>query len=155
MTEHRTDAANGTGKRVAIVTGASRGLGLELTKRLVADGWHVIADARGASDLRGALAPSEDRATAVAGDVTDPAHRTRLVAMARERGQLGLLVNNASSLGTTPLPELQRYSVDDLREVYETNVFAPLALIQACLPALRASGGAIVNICLLYTSDAA
>ena len=151
MTEHRTDAANGTGKRVAIVTGASRGLGLELTKRLVADGWHVIADARGASDLRGALAPSEDRATAVAGDVTDPAHRTRLVAMARERGQLGLLVNNASSLGTTPLPELQRYSVDDLREVYETNVFAPLALIQACLPALRASGGTIVNI----SSDAA
>lgn len=151
MTEHRTDAANGTGKRVAIVTGASRGLGLELTKRLLADGWHVIADARGANDLRGALASSDDRATAVAGDVTDPAHRTRLVAMARERGQLGLLVNNASSLGTTPLPELQRYSVDDLREVYETNVFAPLALIQACLPALRASGGAIVNI----SSDAA
>ncbi len=66
-------------------------------------------------------------------------------------GELRLLVNNASTLGASPLPPLASYPLDQLGAVFDVNVVAPLALIQAALPALRGSGGAIVNV----TSDAA
>ncbi len=124
----------------AIVTGASRGLGLELARALAGAGWRVIANARSGVDLPGV--------TGVTGDVNDHFHLARLIEHA---GTLDLLVNNAGALGQSPLPRLAEASLDTFREVFETNVVAPLALTQLALPLLRASGGILVNI----TSDAA
>ncbi|MET8863660.1 SDR family NAD(P)-dependent oxidoreductase [Nonomuraea sp. NPDC004580] len=133
----------------ALITGASRGLGLALARALGAAGWRLVLTARGADDLDGAAA--ELGATAIPGDVTDPAHVARLAAATPS---LDLLVNNAGDLGVTPLPHLADYPLEAFRGLLETNVTAPLALIQATLPALRAAGGgggSIVNV----TSDAA
>jgi NAD(P)-dependent dehydrogenase (short-subunit alcohol dehydrogenase family) len=133
--------------KVGIVTGASRGLGLALTRTLVEREWRVVVDARGADALREAVSELRD-VVAVAGDVADPEHRLRLVAAAGER--IDLLVNNASALGPSPLPTLADYPLPELSRVYEANVLAPLALVQLALPRL-APGAAIVNV----TSDAA
>ncbi len=132
---------------VAIVTGASRGLGLALTRALAEDGWRVIADARGADDLRAALDGVEG-VTAIPGDVNDAAHRRALVEAAGDA--IDLLVNNASALGPSPLPRLADLPLDAAEDVLRTNVIAPLALIQDALPRL-AAGARIVNV----TSDAA
>jgi NAD(P)-dependent dehydrogenase (short-subunit alcohol dehydrogenase family) len=139
---------------VAIVTGASRGLGLELARALADRGWRLVLDARGADALRAVEAELAGRAEVVAvpGDVTDEVHRRALVDAARERfGRLDLLVNNASVLGPSPQPTLAEYPLDELRRVYEVNAVAPLALVQLALPLLTESRGRIVNI----TSDAA
>jgi NAD(P)-dependent dehydrogenase (short-subunit alcohol dehydrogenase family) len=130
-----------------IVTGASRGLGLALTRALVERGWRIVVDARDADALSRAWpeAPSD---VLIGGDVTDPEHRRRLVEAAGE--PIDLLVNNASALGPTPLSALAEYPLEELRRVYEVNVLAPLALIQLALPRL-ADGARILNI----TSDAA
>jgi NAD(P)-dependent dehydrogenase (short-subunit alcohol dehydrogenase family) len=136
--------------RTALITGASRGFGRALTRSLTADGWRVIVDARRASDLQ-ALTTELPDVIAVPGDVTEPAHRAELVRTARDLGGLDLVVNNASTLGASPLPALRDLSLDVLRHVHEVNVVAPLAVTQLALPLLRASRGAIVNV----TSDAA
>ena len=134
----------------ALITGASRGLGRAVAHTLAARGWSVVADARGAQDLAIAL-NGLPHAVAIAGDVTDPAHRARLVAAATPDGRLDLLVNNASRLGPSPQPLLLAYPVDELRHVYETNVIAPLALTQLLAGPLAAAGGMVVNV----SSDAA
>jgi NAD(P)-dependent dehydrogenase (short-subunit alcohol dehydrogenase family) len=137
---------------VAIVTGASRGFGRALTAALLDRGWTVVADARRAADLDATeKALNSPRLIAIPGDVTDPAHRAALVVAAIDAGPLQLLVNNASRLGPSPQPALADYLAADLRAVYNANVFAPLSLIQAALPALTANRGVVVNL----TSDAA
>jgi NAD(P)-dependent dehydrogenase (short-subunit alcohol dehydrogenase family) len=123
----------------AIITGASRGLGLALARALAERGWRLVIDAREAGTLNEVAAGLN--ATAIAGDVTDPEHRQALVAAA---GDVDLLVNNASVLGPSPQPPLTDYPLDTFRHVYEVNVLAPLALIQLSRPAR------IINI----TSDA-
>jgi NAD(P)-dependent dehydrogenase (short-subunit alcohol dehydrogenase family) len=130
-----------------IVTGASRGLGLALTRALVERGWRIVVDARDGDALAAAW-PEAPPQVLVAGDVADADHRRALV----EAGgsPLDLLVNNASLLGPSPQPPLADYPLDDLERVYAVNVLAPLALIQLALPRL-APGAAILNI----TSDAA
>src|SRR5690606_1457209 len=138
----------------ALITGASRGLGRALARELVRDGWHVVVDARDADALAAAAEEiaGEDgggSVTAVAGDVADPAHRADLVRAVD--GGLDLLVNNASTLGPTPMPKLADLPVADLAATFATNVLAPLALIQDLLPSRRERGGAILNL----TSDAA
>ena len=133
--------------RRGIVTGASRGLGLALTRALAERGWQLAVDARDGAALERALT-GMDGVVAVAGDVADPEHRSRLVEAAG--GPIDLLVNNASVLGATPLPPLADYPLEELRRVYELNVLAPLALVQLALPRL-AAGARIVSI----TSDAA
>jgi NAD(P)-dependent dehydrogenase (short-subunit alcohol dehydrogenase family) len=133
--------------RTAIVTGASRGLGLALATGLREAGWHVIVDARDAS----ALGDAWPHDGAVPGDITDSWHRAALLAAAEQHGGVDLLVNNAGILGPSPQPALAEYPLEVLREVYEVNVVAPLALIQLALPMLRTRGGAVVTI----TSDAA
>ncbi len=133
----------------ALVTGGSRGFGLALSKELVARGWTVVVDGRDAGVLR-AAASSLD-AIAVPGDVADPTHRRELQSVVERLGALDLLANNASSLGVSPLPPLERYPLEALEWVYRVNVFAPLALTQGLLPSLRRAGGTVVNM----TSDAA
>lgn len=137
---------------VAIITGASRGLGFALAGGLARAGWRLVVDARDADTLATAVASMpDDAAVGIRGDVTDPAHRADLVAAADALGGADLLVNNAGILGPSPQPALAGYPLPALREVYEVNVIAPLALTQLFLPGLRARGGAIANI----TSDAA
>src|ERR1700728_4836434 len=100
---------------VAIVTGASRGLGEAVSTGLARQGWSLIIDGRDAEALEGAasrLAPHMDRRAVLqplAGDVTDPAHREALVAAAASLGRLDLLVNNAGTLGASPLPPVAEY----------------------------------------------
>jgi len=135
---------------VAIVTGASRGLGLALARELAARGWRLVIDARGGEALERARAELAARTTvdALVGDVTDPRHREALVTAAGDR--VDLLVNNASRLGPSPQPPLHRYPLDELERVYATNVHAPLALAQLALP-LMGEGAMVLNI----SSDAA
>lgn len=138
--------------RTALITGASRGLGLALARKLAKDGWSLIIDARGAEALEAARAELAEpsRVVAISGDVTDEEHRQALAEAARELGGLDVLVNNASILGPSPQPQLLDYPLDMLEEVYRTNTIAPLALIQAVRRELT-PGARLVNI----TSDAA
>ncbi|SNT54498.1 Short-chain dehydrogenase [Actinomadura meyerae] len=133
--------------KTALITGGSRGLGRALAAALARDGWTLVIDGRDPAAL--AAAAAETGATAIAGDVTDPAHRAALAEAVS--GGLDLLVNNASTLGPTPMPRLDALPVADLAATLATNVLAPLALIQEVLPSLRGRRGAILNI----TSDAA
>ena len=135
--------------KTALITGASRGLGRALARELARDGWHLAIDARDADALSAAVQEIGGNTTAIAGDVTDPAHRANLVRAVD--GGLDLLVNNASTLGPTPMPRLADLPVTDLAAAFATNVLAPLALVQDVLPSLRERRGAVLNI----TSDAA
>jgi NAD(P)-dependent dehydrogenase (short-subunit alcohol dehydrogenase family) len=132
---------------VAIVTGASRGLGLSLARELAREGWKLVVDARGAEDLHRAARDLGD-VVALAGDVAESAHRHALVEAAGDH--VDLLVNNASLLGPSPQPELDRYPLEELERVYRVNVLAPLSLCQLVVPRM-ADGSCILNI----TSDAA
>ena len=135
----------------ALVTGGSAGLGRALATALARDGWDVVIDGRDQARLAEAAGAMGPRVRAIAGDVTDPRHRERLASDIEELGSLDLLVNNASTLGPSPLPpaaELDTVAFDD---IWLTNVAAPLALSQRLLPMLRASGGILVNV----SSDAA
>ena len=138
----------------AIITGGSRGLGRALAAGLARAGYDVVIDARDGDALaeaRDAILGDAPEATIVAvqGDITDPDHRAELVKAAD--GNPTLLVNNAGTLGAAPLPALADYPPAELRDAFETNVIAPIALTQLLLPQLRANGGAVLNI----TSDAA
>jgi NAD(P)-dependent dehydrogenase (short-subunit alcohol dehydrogenase family) len=136
----------------ALITGASRGLGLALAHSLAADGWHLLIDGRDPTALHAATAELGEQTTvrAVPGDVTDPVHRQRLAEAADEIGGLDVVVFNASTLGVSPLPPLTEYPLDELRNVFEVNTLAPLALTQVLAPRLR-DGARIVAV----TSDAA
>ena len=138
--------------RTALITGASRGLGLALARELGGRGWRLVIDARGAADLAAVADELRQRTdvVAVAGDVSDEDHRKELID-AIGGGRLDLLVNNASVLGPSPQPKLADYDLDTLRRVYDVNVFAALRLTQLALPLLRASAGHVLNV----TSDAA
>jgi NAD(P)-dependent dehydrogenase (short-subunit alcohol dehydrogenase family) len=137
----------------AVITGASRGLGLALARGLAADGWSLVIDARDGEALRSAAAslPGSARVIPLPGDITDPAHRAALRDAAEDLGGADLLINNAGTLGANPLPAIADYPIAELREAFEVNVLAPLALTQLLLPALRRRGGAVLSI----TSDAA
>ena len=141
-----------TTTRTALITGASRGLGLALARGLAEDGWALIIDARGEEGLETARAELAEltEVTAIAGNVMDPEHRRELAGAAREAGGIDALVNNASVLGPSPQPNLLDYPLGILEQVYRTNVFAPLALIQAVRDQLR-PGARVINV----TSDAA
>src|SRR5687767_12167470 len=95
--------------RVAVITGASRGLGRALAEELNWRGWRLVVDARDEAPLHAAAEalPLPRRVTAIAGDVADAAHRRALAAAAEEHGRLDLLVNNASILGPSPRPPLR------------------------------------------------
>ena len=136
--------------RTAIITGASRGLGLALARALAQRQWRLVIDARGADALDRAADElrRHTEVQAIAGDVSDEWHRGALLDAAG--GVIDLLVNNASMLGPSPQPELADYPLAELERVYRVNVEAPLALTQLALPLIPA-GGRVINV----TSDAA
>ncbi|MFD7936782.1 SDR family NAD(P)-dependent oxidoreductase [Streptomyces sp. NPDC059755] len=140
---------------VAIITGASKGLGRALAEALAARGWDLVLDARTAGVLKetaAAVAAHGARVEARAGDVTDAAHRAELVAAAWRLGGCDLLVNNASALGAEPLVRLAELPLDGLRRALEVNVVAALGLVQEALPLLHgARAGAVITV----SSDAA
>jgi NAD(P)-dependent dehydrogenase (short-subunit alcohol dehydrogenase family) len=140
--------------RTAIITGASRGLGRTVADFLAAQSYDLVITSRGEEELEAAareLRRYGGQVISLAGDVADPDHRRRLARAARGLGRLDVLLNNASTLGATPLPPLVEYPIDELEEAFRVNVAAPLALVREALPLLEASGGLIVNV----SSDAA
>lgn len=138
--------------KTALITGASRGLGLALARSLVQRGWNLIIDARGDEALQAAYTELSPHAnvTAVTGDITDPAHRQALGVAARAAGELDAVINNAGILGPSPQPPLLDYPLDVLEQVYGTNVIAQLGVLQAVRHFLK-PGARIINV----TSDAA
>jgi NAD(P)-dependent dehydrogenase (short-subunit alcohol dehydrogenase family) len=134
----------------ALITGASRGLGLALARALARRDWRLVVDARGGRALDEARRELAEHAevVALAGDVADEWHRNALVDAAG--GRIDALVNNAGALGPSPLPALATIPLDALEHVYRVNALAPLGLIQLALPLLR-PGARVVNV----TSDAA
>jgi NAD(P)-dependent dehydrogenase (short-subunit alcohol dehydrogenase family) len=129
---------------VAVITGASRGLGAALAHALALRGWELVLDARDPE----ALAAATEGATlhGVPGDVTDPEHRQDLADAAAALGGVDLLVNNASTLGASPMPSVADLDEPTLRRTLETNVVAPHALTRLLLPQLTARRGVVLNI---------
>ncbi|MDQ2725470.1 MAG: SDR family oxidoreductase [Actinomycetota bacterium] len=153
-------------EQVAVITGASSGLGAAVAEGLARQGWSLVIDGRDP----GPLATEEERlgaihteagdashqgavsVTGVAGDVADPEHRRQLTATVRSLGRVDLVVLNASILGPSPQPQLADYPLDVLRAVYEVNTIAPLAILQDLTPWLREAPAPRV---IAVTSDAA
>ncbi len=150
MSSTDTAATPRTGSRTALVTGASRGLGLALTEALAAGGWQVVVDGRHAHTLAAAVAPLGAAVHAVTGDIGEEDHRHALVEQVRALGGAELVVHNAGVLGPSPQPALLDYPLGELRRVFDINVFAPLRLTQLLDPVLD-PGATVVAI----TSDAA
>jgi len=142
-------------KTVALVTGASRGLGLAIARAYAQRGLHLILTARRQHDLNHVVDElrSTTEVVAIAGDVADARHAERLIEAGLQRfGRIDVLINNASELGPSPMPELQELSADDFEAILQVNLIAPLRLMQLALPSMRArKSGLIVNV----TSDAA
>jgi NAD(P)-dependent dehydrogenase (short-subunit alcohol dehydrogenase family) len=139
-------------RRTALITGASRGLGLALARALAEEGWTLIIDARGEVALERSRAELSERTRVVAipGDVSDPEHRAALADAVRKVGGLDALVNNASILGPSPQPALLDYPLDVLEEVYRANTLSPLVLVQVLRNELK-QDARVINV----TSDAA
>ncbi|MGI9645240.1 MAG: SDR family NAD(P)-dependent oxidoreductase [Ilumatobacteraceae bacterium] len=138
----------------ALITGGSKGLGRALTEALLDRNWTVVTDARSEIDLavlRDEHPDVGDRLVTIAGDIADADHRRTLRDEVNRLGRLDLLVNNASTLGATPLPRLGGQPAENLADVYGVNVLAPHALTTLVLPVLRANRGVVINV----TSDAA
>jgi NAD(P)-dependent dehydrogenase (short-subunit alcohol dehydrogenase family) len=140
------------GQPVAVVTGASQGLGFALAEALAKEGWALVVDARRRDRLAAAVERlrSLTEVVGVAGDVTEPEHRVAIARAANELGPVALVVNNASTLGGSPLPALRDIDAEVLRRVFDVNVVAPIALLQA-LDGQLVDGATVVSI----TSDAA
>lgn len=141
-----------TQTKTALITGASRGLGLALAQALAQASWQLIINARGQEALNQAHRTLEQwtTVTAVSGDIDHKAHRQALAVAARAAGGLDLLVNNAGILGPSPQPALLDYPLDVLEAVFRTNVIAQLGVLQAVADSLK-SDARVLNI----TSDAA
>lgn len=144
--------ANQNTSRVAVITGASRGLGAALASFLAGQGYHLILNARGGAALDNVVRSLDGynvEVKAVAGDIAEPTTRRAIAQLGRTLGGVDVLINNASILGASPLVPLAQHSLESLEALYRVNVIAPLALIQELLPLLK--GGLVVNI----SSDAA
>jgi NAD(P)-dependent dehydrogenase (short-subunit alcohol dehydrogenase family) len=146
-----------TGK-YALITGASQGLGLQMAIAYAQEGAAGIAIvARGAELLEKArylvqTAAPATKVLAIVADISQPQDIERVVATTLHefQGHLDILVNNASSIGPSPMPFLLDYPLEDFHTVLNTNLIAPFVLIKQTLSALIERGGSIINV----TSDA-
>ena len=141
--------------QVALITGVSQGLGLQIARLYAQRGMGLILTARNRVPLERVARELAvvTEVVAVPGDVADAAHAERLVSSGINHfGRIDVLVNNASELGPSPMPELASLPLDAFERILEVNVVAPLHLIQRVLPVMRSRDrGLIVNV----TSDAA
>ena len=139
-------------ERTALITGASKGLGLALARGLARKGWNLILTARNADQLRNVRDELAQitHVAAIAGDINDPAHREALAVLSRGHAGLDLVINNAGALGPSPLPPLIDHPLDELSDVLASNVIAPLGIIQSVRRELK-PGARIINV----SSDAA
>lgn len=140
-------------QRIALITGASRGLGVALAEQLSADGWKLLITARNASALLQAQQQLSTRTEvlAVAGDVRDEVHLLQIAEVLKQyQWQLSLVVNNASALGVSPLKPLLDHPVENLHTVLHTNMIAPISLLQKVRPYFQI-GTQVINV----SSDAA
>ena len=135
-------------KKTALITGASKGLGYALANELARNGWNLLIDARDAKKLLSAKNNLEEytNVIAISGDVRDELHLWQLAeALATNQWQLDLVVNNASALGVSPMPELLNHPIDDLHIIFHTNMIAPISLLQKVKAFLK-PGSTIINI---------
>jgi NAD(P)-dependent dehydrogenase (short-subunit alcohol dehydrogenase family) len=138
--------------RVALVTGASRGLGLVIARVLSKRGYGLVIGGRDRDALAAAVAELSEHAplvVPVAGDITDAEVREKMIDAARQLGGLNVLVNNASELGG--IGPMRDFDIPRFGRLFPVNVGAPMVLVQLALPLLVERHGLIVNI----TSDAA
>jgi len=134
--------------RVALVTGASAGLGARFTRVLHAAGAHVVATARRSDRLQELARHCGNRIQVIAGDIADPRHRHAVVDMLRQHGQLDVLVNNAGICDNGPLDQ---QSLDDLRRVVEVNLISVMDLCRLTADLLRAAPAAsVINVASMY-----
>ncbi|MGW4378900.1 SDR family NAD(P)-dependent oxidoreductase [Kitasatospora sp. NPDC004531] len=140
------------GLPVALVTGASRGLGLALARVLAGGGWRLVITARGGGELADVEAElaAVTEVVALPGSIADGDHRVRLAGAAERLGGVSLLINNAGTLnapgGAGALPRLADHPLPELEQIFQVNTFAPIALTQLVLPQLRRHAGAVLNI---------
>lgn len=141
-----------------LITGASQGLGREMALRFAREGVSGLSIvARHVDQLNKVregirqIAPKIG-IVAIEADVSKPRDIERIIAttLAQFKGRLDVLVNNASTIGPSPMPNLLDYPVEDFREVIDTNLIGPFLLIKTTLPAMIERGGSIINV----TSDA-
>ena len=134
--------------RVAMVTGASAGLGARFARVLHAAGAHVIATARRTDRLEELVQHCGSRIQTIAGDIADPQHRQAVIEMLRPHGQLDVLVNNAGICDDGPL---EQQALDDLRRVVEVNLISVMDLCRLAADLLRAGPAAsVINVASVY-----
>ena len=138
--------------KTALITGASRGLGLELARALAKKGWQLIINGRNPKALYEVQKELSKLTTvdAISGDVIDEIHLLQFPERIALLGDLDLVINNASTLGISPQPHLLDYPIEVVHTIFHTNVIAPLSLLQKIKPHLK-TDALIINI----SSDAA
>ena len=131
--------------KTAIITGAGTGIGAAAAKRLSVNGWTVVLVGRRPDKLQESAAACKQGSTIVlADDLADPAAAARVVEKTLDAtGRIDALINNAATIKVMPVTD---YPLEQIDLHWAINIRAPFLLIQAAVPALRKSNGAIVNI---------
>lgn len=134
--------------KTALITGASKGFGFALAENLARKGWRLLINSRDAAQLLKAKDHLKQFTEVIAkpGDVRDEIHLLELAeTLERNNWPLDLVINNASALGISPMPNLLDHPVENLHVVFHTNMIAPVSLLQNVKPFLN-KGAKIINV---------